>query len=191
MIFSALPRKGVSCPYLSIELFFNPCPSTADSVSRTGTALASRCYPRLVRISRLKRAGSREEKEMRVFTRSLAAAILTAGCFLSIHSVNVLAQSPPPGPSTSAPDLSDQKLSAVAAAIERVASLQNDYRQRIAEAEAPAEKERIVAEAHNEFTKAVTEQGLSVEEYASILDMAQDDPEIRDKLLQRIRPSDK
>jgi len=79
----------------------------------------------------------------------------------------------------------------VAAAIERVASLQNDYRQRIAEAEAPAEKERIVAEAHNEFTKAVTEQGLSVEEYASILDMAQDDHEIRDKLLQRIRPSDK
>ena len=128
---------------------------------------------------------------MRVFTRSLAAAILTAGCYLSIHPVNVLAQSPPPGPSTSAPDLSDQKLSAVAAAIERVASLQKDYRQRIAEAEAPAEKERIVAEAHNEFTKAVTEQGLSVEEYASILDMAQGDPEIRSKILQHIRPSDK
>src|SRR5258707_6743728 len=73
----------------------------------------------------------------------------------------VLAQSPPPGPSTSAPDLSDQKLSAVAAAIERVASLQKDYRQRIAEAEAPAEKERILAEAHNEVTKAVTEHGLS------------------------------
>jgi hypothetical protein len=87
--------------------------------------------------------------------------------------------------------LSDQKLSAVAAAIERVASLQKDYRQRIAEAEAPAEKERIVAEAHNEFTKAVTEQGLSVEEYASILDMAQDDHEIREKLFQRIRSSDK
>jgi hypothetical protein len=188
---SSARRKGFTCPYLSSELFFNPCPSTPDSASRTGTALASRCYPRLVRISRLKRAGSREEKEMRVFTRSLAAAILTAACYLSIHPVNVLAQSPPPGPSTSAPDLSDQKLSAVAAAIERVASLQKDYRQRIAEAEAPAEKERIVAEAHNEFTKAVTEQGLSVEEYASILDMAQDDHEIRDKLLQRIRPSDK
>jgi hypothetical protein len=79
----------------------------------------------------------------------------------------------------------------VAAALQRVASLQKDYRQRLAEAEAPAEKERIVAEAHNEFTKAVTDQGLSVEEYASILDVAQDNPEIRDKLLQRIPPSDK
>jgi len=105
--------------------------------------------------------------------------------------VNVLAQSPSPGPSTSAPDLLDQKLSAAAAAIERVVSLQNDYRPRIAEAEAPAEKERIVAEANDEFTKAVTEQGLSVEEYASILDMARDDPEIGGKILQRIRPSEK
>ena len=128
---------------------------------------------------------------MRVFTRSLAAAILTAGCYLSTPTLNVSAQSPPPGPSTSAPDLSDQKLSAVAAALERVASLQRDYRQRIAEAEAPAEKERLVEEANNELTKAVTEQGLSVEEYESILGVAQDNPEIRNKILQRIHPSDK
>jgi hypothetical protein len=128
---------------------------------------------------------------MRLFTRPLAAAILTAGCYLSIPTVNVLAQAPSPGPSTSAPDLSDQKLSATATSMERVASLQKDYRQRLAEAEAPAEKERIVAEANKELTKAVTEQGLSVEEYTSILDAARDNPEIRDKLIQHIRPSDK
>jgi hypothetical protein len=96
---------------------------------------------------------------MRLFTRSLAAAILTAGCYLSMPTVNVLAQSPPSGPSTSAPDLSDQKLSATAAAMERVVSVQRNYRQRIAEAEAPAEKQRIVADANEELTKAVTEQG--------------------------------
>ena len=134
---------------------------------------------------------SREEKEMQLFTRSLAAEVLTAGCYVSTPAVNVLAQSPTPGPLTSAQDLSDQKLGAVAAALERILSLQKDYRQRIEETEAPGEKERILAEAHNEFTKAVTEQGLSLEEYASILDMARDDPEIRGKLLQRIRPSDK
>ena len=127
---------------------------------------------------------------MRLFTRSLAATILTAGCYLSIPT-NSLAQLPSPGPSTSAPDLSDQKLSAVAAALERVASLQMDYGQRIAEAEAPAEKERIVAEANNELTKAVTEQGLSVEEYTSILQQARDDSKIRRKILQHIHRSDK
>ena len=124
---------------------------------------------------------------MRLFTRSLAAAILTAGCYLSIPTVNVLAQAPSQGPSISARDLSDQKLNAVATALERVASLRNDYRQRIAEAEAPAEKERIVAEANKELTKAVTEQGLSVEEYSSILNAARDNPEVRDKLLQHVQ----
>ena len=48
-----------------------------------------------------------------------------------------------------------------------------------------------MAEHKNEFAKAVTEQGLSLEEYTSILDKARDDPEIREKLLQRIEPSDK
>jgi hypothetical protein len=128
---------------------------------------------------------------MRLFTRLLAAAIASAGCYLSVPAVNVLAQSPPSGPSTSAPDLSDQKIDAAAAALERVVGLQNDYRQRIAEAEAPAEKERLVAEANNELAKAVTDQGLSVEEYSSILDVARDDPGIRGKILQRIQPSDK
>ena len=137
---------------------------------------------------------------MRLFTRSLAAAILTAGCYLSVPTVNVLAQSPPSDPSTSAPQsapstpaphVSDQKLDAAAAALQRVVSLQKDYRQRIAEAEAPTEKERLVAEANTELTKAVNEQGLSVEEYSSILDVARDDPEVRGKILQRIRPSDK
>jgi hypothetical protein len=135
--------------------------------------------------------GQPEEKKMRLFTRSLVAAILTAGCYLSISMVDVLAQAPSQGPSISARDLSDQKLNAVATALQRVASLRNDYRQRIAETEAPAEKERIAAEANKELTKAVTEQGLSVEEYTSILNAARDNPEVRDKLFQHVRPSDK
>jgi hypothetical protein len=128
---------------------------------------------------------------MRLLTRSLTAAILTAGCYISIPTSYVAAESSPSGPSTTAPDLSDQKLRAAAAALQRVVSLQQDYRQRIAETDVPAEKERIVAEANSELAKAVTEQGLSVDEYSSIVDAAREDPEIRDKILQRIRPSDK
>lgn len=37
--------------------------------------------------------------------------------------------------------------------------------------------------------EAVTDQGLSVEEYTSILVVAQNDAEVREKILQRIRPS--
>jgi hypothetical protein len=72
--------------------------------------------------------------------------------------------------------------------MKRVAGLRKDYQQRITDA--PAEKERIIAETHYEFTKAVTDQGLSVEEYGFILDVARDDSQIRDKILQRMPPSD-
>jgi hypothetical protein len=125
------------------------------------------------------------------FKRSLVAAILTAGCFLSVPAADVLAQSVPPNPSTPAPDLSDRKLDATAAAIERVVTLQKDYGQRFAAAEESAEKDRIVEEANNEVKKAITEQGISVEEYVSILDVAKGDPEVRGKILQRIRPPEK
>jgi hypothetical protein len=51
--------------------------------------------------------------------------------------------------------------------------------------------QRIVEEANNELTKAVTEQGLSVAEYTLILNVARDDAEIRGKILQHIHRSDK
>ena len=108
---------------------------------------------------------------------------------LSVPAANAQVQSPP-GLSEQPPNISDQKLDAAAAAIERVASLKQDYQQRIATA-APADKERILNEAVNALEKAVTDQGLSVEEYDTILEVAQNDPDVLEKIRQRIRPSAK
>ena len=44
-------------------------------------------------------------------------------------------------------------------------------------------------EALNAMRKAVTDQGLSVDEYDSILEVAQNDPGVREKIRQRILPS--
>jgi hypothetical protein len=93
----------------------------------------------------------------------------------------VRAQSPSPDRFTPAPELSDQKLEAAAAALARMSILQNDYKQRVAEAKAPAERERIMTEANNEVTKAVTDQGLSVDEYVAILEVAREHPAVREK----------
>jgi hypothetical protein len=121
---------------------------------------------------------------MKFSTRfALLAALLAAGQF-AIPPVSVKAQSPLPG--SPAPTLSDQKIEATAAALERVASLQQTYRQRLSEVTEQADKERIVAEANGALTKAVTDQGLSVEEYASILQAAQNDPALRGKIIERI-----
>jgi hypothetical protein len=127
---------------------------------------------------------------MRVLMWPTAAALLIAVGLLSVPAANAQVQSPSLGLSDQSPDISDQKLDAVATAIERVASLKQDYRQRIAAA-APSDKERIAIEAINALAKAVTDQGLSLKEYDSILELAQNDPEVRGKIRERIRPSAK
>jgi Domain of unknown function (DUF4168) len=127
---------------------------------------------------------------MGTLTRSLMAAVLMAACYSSAPIANAQnAQGEAPSPSLSSPaNVTDQKLDATAAALERVITLQKTYQQRLAQAD-QADKERIVAEANDALTKAVADQGLSVEEYSSILEVAQNDPEVRGKLLQRIHPS--
>ena len=128
---------------------------------------------------------------MGTLTRSfLAAAVMTAAWCSSVPTASAQgaqSEAPAPSPSNPAANITEQKLDAAAAALERVIGLQKTYGQRLAEAE-QADKGRIVAEANDALTKAVADQGLSVEEYSSILEVAQNDPEVRGKLLQRIRP---
>jgi Domain of unknown function (DUF4168) len=124
--------------------------------------------------------------------RPLAAAILTAACFLSPPAANAQAQSQAQSPSTGSADgtatVPDQKLDAAVAAIKQVSSIKENYKQRM-EAAAPSDRERIADEANNALVKAVTDQGLSVQEYNSILMTAQNNPEVYEKLVRRIGPS--
>jgi Domain of unknown function (DUF4168) len=119
-------------------------------------------------------------KKGQIMLRKTMIALGFIGTIAAAAATPSLAQQPP--------NIPDQKLDAAAAAIERVASLKQDYQQRIAVA-APADKERILNEAVNALAKAVTDQGLSVEEYVSFLVVAQNDPDVREKIRQRIRPS--
>ena len=119
--------------------------------------------------------------------RLIAAMVLTAAGLLSAPVVNAQTQPPAAAPSAQTPNIPEQKLDAAAAAMEQVASLRKQYQQRIEEAPA-ADKERIAGEGSNALVKAVTDQGLSVDEYSTILQVAQNDTAVRDKLLQRLRP---
>ena len=100
--------------------------------------------------------------------RNLGAVILAAAWLLSVSQgtfsqANAQAQSPSPGPSDRTTAIPDQKLDAAAAVLERIASLKKDYEQMVA---APtSDKKPIAAEAFSAFQKAVTDQGLSVNEY--------------------------
>ena len=120
------------------------------------------------------------------------AMTLTAAGLLVMPAAQAQQQSPS-GPSVTAPSptttptiIPDKKLDAAAAAVKKVTVIKNNYDQQLAQAPV-AEKKRIEDEVGDAMEKAVTDQGLSVEEYTTILDVAQKDPVVRDKLLQRMK----
>ena len=133
---------------------------------------------------------------MDILQRPFTVGVMIIVGLVFMPAANAQTQSPTPpqqaqpSPPQQAPTITDQKLDQTAAAIKRVVSLKQDYRQRIAAA-APSDKERIAEEGRNELAKAVTDQGLSVGEYAAILEVAQQDPDVLQKLKQRMGSSAK
>ena len=133
---------------------------------------------------------------MQRLTRPLAAAAFVAACVFGVPAIGAQAQSQTPQNQTPMLDtqpqktIPDQKLDAAVAAMQQVASLRESYQQRL-EAAPPSDKERIADEANTALQKAVTDKGLSVDEYSEILTTAQTDPVVRGKILQRIKPAEK
>jgi hypothetical protein len=101
------------------------------------------------------------------------------------------AQTQPPGLSDRSPSIPEEKLDAAAAALLRATSLQESYQRRMAEAATSTAKEGLAKVADQEIAKAITDQGLSVKEYASIIEVARNDPSVREKLLRRMDPATK
>ncbi len=123
---------------------------------------------------------------------TLCVLTLTAAGLLVMPAAQAQQQSPS-GPSsviTPSPptptNIPDKKLDAAAAAVKKVSVIKNKYDQQLAQAPV-TEKQRLEGEADDAMAKAVTDQGLSVEEYTTILNVAQKDPVVRDKLLQRMK----
>jgi len=122
---------------------------------------------------------------MRPVISPLAAALLGAGVLLAAPTAMAQSQQPLPAAPTASAAISDQKLDATAAAMKQVTDLQRDYRQKI-DAAAPADKPRLASEGNAALKKAVNDHGLSVDEYNQILTVAQNDPTVRAKLMQRL-----
>ena len=121
-------------------------------------------------------------------------ALVFASSWLALApTVNAQTQSEPsrslpmtPGLSNPSARIPDNKLDAAAAAEKSVSLVKHDYEQRIAQAP-ESDRSRLADEGKQALTKAVTDQGLTVEEYSAILQVAQNDPAIRDKILQRLK----
>src|SRR5262245_44080405 len=127
------------------------------------------------------------ENTMRLWAQFLTAAILAT----AVPVANAQVQSPAPSPSEPSQNIPDQKLDATAAALDKIADVKQNYSQQIEATPNEADKRRLVDEANKELVKAVTDQGLSVEEYTKIMVVAQSDPNVRQKIIQRMRPNNR
>lgn len=125
-------------------------------------------------------------------TSRFCAVALVATTLLIAPIAQAQTQSPSTPPSTvqtpkgAATDISDNKLDAVAVAVKHVSALSDTFEKKLAQAPA-ADKERIAAEAGQALSKAVTDQGLSVDEFTTIMEVAQKDPDVREKLMKRLK----
>ncbi|HEV8679934.1 MAG TPA: DUF4168 domain-containing protein [Stellaceae bacterium] len=121
---------------------------------------------------------------MRPFISFAAAVALSATWLVALPPA--IAQQPipekiqPESPSAAIPE---NKLNAAGAALGRVAALRTAYKQKIATA-TDSDKGRLADEANDAMRQAVTDQGLSVGEYNSILETAQNDPKLRQQLVE-------
>ena len=129
---------------------------------------------------------------MRSLIGPCAALTFVIAGFLVAPASHAQTQSQSSPPATATPgatcpsNIPDKKIDAAAAAVKNVSAISESYRDKIAKAPA-ADKERLVGEANTAMKKAVTDQGLTVEEYTDIVNVAQKDPAVRDKLLRRLQ----
>lgn len=89
-----------------------------------------------------------------------------------------------------AQNIPEDKLNAAGAALAAVSRVRNEYQQRIARAR-PNDKKRLIDQGDNAMQKAITDKGLSIDEYKAILDMAQNDPDLQATLIERAKAAQK
>jgi hypothetical protein len=140
-------------------------------------------------LSGVLRSDEKETIHMQRSIAGIAAALLCTSWAISARPAVAQQQPPtqqePPATLSPAPNISGQQLDKAAAAIKNLEGLRSAYTQKL-EGAKPEEQDKIASEASAAMKKAVTDQGLSVEEYNSIVQLAQNDPTVRAQIEQRL-----
>jgi hypothetical protein len=121
---------------------------------------------------------------------SILVRVVLASTLLGVPASVTFAQPQPPSATRGSPNIPEQKLDAAAAALARATSVKESYDRRLAEASTQSAKSALAKEADDEIAKAITDQGLTVKEYATIIQVAQNDATVREKLLRRMGATD-
>jgi hypothetical protein len=97
---------------------------------------------------------------------------------------------PQSGSATQAGPLSDAMVHRVGKAIRSVTMIREQYTQRAQASNSPQARQTIDRDAQRDMAKAVTDQGLTLQQYDQVIQMAQADPTLQQRLLSVARSND-
>jgi hypothetical protein len=122
---------------------------------------------------------------MTVFRSSAIAAALMATAALPALAEQSPTTNAVPQMQGAAPqqgELSDALVHKVGAALRQTAVIRQKYAER-AQSMNPAQQQQLTGQAQSEMMQAIGDQGLSVQQYNQVLQLAQADPTLRQRLM--------
>ena len=114
----------------------------------------------------------------------LKAAAIAAALLTSTLAVPLAAQQPgaaPPGQSATA--VPDTVVAKTGAALRDVTEIRETYAPRVAAASNDGEKQGLLQQATDKSVKAITDRGLSLDQYNQVIRAAQADPQLEQRLV--------
>ncbi len=88
-----------------------------------------------------------------------------------------------PGVTFQQNQMSDMMVQKVGTALRHVAKIRQQYMQREQGTNSPQQRQTLDDQARSEMVKAISDQGLSVQQYQQAIQMAQNDPTLKQRLL--------
>jgi hypothetical protein len=121
---------------------------------------------------------------MQRITAIIAAALMTTGMASTAAMAQDNANSAPQSQSQApAKNFSDDELQEFADASQEIASISQDYTQKLQNASDEGDQQKIRQQANDEMVEAVKDSGMDVEKFNSIGQAVQQDPQ----LMQRVK----
>jgi hypothetical protein len=111
---------------------------------------------------------------------------LAATAALALSPALGMAQTP--GTQASPPAIPDQTIGKAGAALHDVAKLQEKYQGQMDSA-SPEQKKGLSEQANAEAVEAIQSHGISVQEYTSVMRTAQNNPQVKQRLLDAAKQS--
>jgi hypothetical protein len=113
---------------------------------------------------------------------------LAASAAFALAPAIALAQAPA-GQSPAAQPIPDQTIGKAGAALHDVAKLQQKYQGKM-ESASPQQKQSLSEQANAEAVQAIQSHGISVQEYSNVMRTAQNNPQVKERVLTAAKQGD-